>query len=95
MLALAEMQNLVGNPGESAYIEVASYNTFRDKAVSLICDDEFLMKEINPTCETGNRDIIHGQVLIGGTSLEKEDFALLTKEQTEIIKAKIRSVRRK
>jgi hypothetical protein len=53
------------------------------------------MKEIKPTCQTGNRDIIHGQILILGTSLEKEDFALLTKEQTEIIKAEIRLVRRK
>lgn len=39
MLAIAEMQNLVGNPGESAYIEVASYNSFSDQAISLICDD--------------------------------------------------------
>jgi len=33
--------------------------------------------------------------VILGTSLEAEDFALLTKEQTEIIKAEIRFVRRK
>jgi len=60
MLTLAEMQKLVGNPGESAYIEVASYNSFSDKAISLICDDEFLRKEINPTCKTCNGDIIYG-----------------------------------
>jgi hypothetical protein len=39
MLTLAAMQNLVGNPGESAYIDVPSYNTFSDKAITLICDD--------------------------------------------------------
>lgn len=33
--------------------------------------------------------------MILGTSLEEEDFTLLTKEQTEIIKAEIRLVRRK
>ena len=83
-LALAEMQNLVGNPGVSAYIEVAYYNSFSDKAISLIGDDEFLRKEINSTCKTCKGDIIYGQVVILGTSLEAEDFALLTKEQTDI-----------
>ncbi|MBD2012380.1 DUF3846 domain-containing protein [Microcoleus vaginatus ZQ-A3] len=87
-LALAEMQNLVGNPGVSAYIEVAYYNSFSDKAISLICDDEFLRKEINPTCKTCNGDIIHGQVVILGTSLEAEDFALLLKSKLKSSKLK-------
>jgi hypothetical protein len=60
ILALAEMQNLVGNPGSSAYIEVASHHSFSDKAISLICDNEFLRKEINSTCKTCNGDIIYG-----------------------------------
>ncbi|WP_445299632.1 DUF3846 domain-containing protein [Microcoleus sp. B4-C1] len=76
-------------------MEVASYNSFSDQAIRLICEDEFLRKEINSTCKTCNGDIIHGQVVILGTSLEEEDFTLLTKEQTEIIKAEIRLVRRK
>jgi hypothetical protein len=49
-----------------------------------------LQSAVYLTYKTCNGDIIHGQVVILGTSLEAENFALLTKEQAEIIKAEIR-----
>ena len=39
--------------------------------------------------------VIHGQVLILGTNAEENDFDLLTKKQTEIVKSQIRLIRRK
>lgn len=95
MLTLKEMQNLVGIEGEPAYIEVASYRSFSDKSIAMICDDEFLMKECQPTCITIEGNVIHGQVLILGTNAEENDFGLLTKKQTEIVKSQIRLIRRK
>jgi hypothetical protein len=100
MLTLKEMQNLVGIEGKSAYIEVASYQSFSDSQITMICDEEFLMKECQPTCMTmayrpasyeGN--ILHGQVLIVGTNAKKDDFDLLSKEQVEIVKREIKLVR--
>jgi len=95
MLTLKEMQNLVGIEGESAYIEVASYRSFSDNSIVMLCDEEYLMKACNPTCYTAERNTIHGQVLILGTDTANEDFGLLTKEQTEIIKRETRLYRRK
>ena len=95
MLTLKEMQNLVGIEGESAYIEVASYRSFSDKSIAIICDEEFLRKDCNPTCLTKERNVIHGQVLVLGTNAEENDFSLLTKEQVEIVKSQARLVRRK
>ena len=102
MLTLKEMQNLVGIEGEPAYIEVASYRSFSDKSIAMLCDDEFLMKECQPTCMTmayrpasyeGN--VIHGQVLVLGTNKAEEDFDLLSQQQVEIVKSQARLVRRK
>ncbi|MCC3459786.1 MAG: DUF3846 domain-containing protein [Oscillatoriales cyanobacterium] len=95
MLTLKEMQNLVGVENESAYIEVASYKSFSDKSITLICDDEFLLKNQNPTCLTAEGNVIHGQVLVLGTNKSKEDFGLLTLRQTEIVKTEIRLIRGK
>jgi hypothetical protein len=93
MLSLEEMQNLVGVEGEKASIEVASYRSFSDKSITMICDDEFLTKEYQPTCLTVERDVICGQVLILGTNSEENDFDLLSKEQVEIVKSQARLVR--
>ncbi len=77
MLTLQEMQKLVGIEGESAYIEVASYRSFSDQSIAMICDEEFLRKGGNPTCMTIEGCVLHGQVLIVKTS--DEDFDLLSK----------------
>ena len=95
MLTLKEMQNLVGIEGEPAYIEVASYRSFSDKSIAMICDDEFLMKECQPTCITIEGNVIHGQVLVLGTNKAAEDFGLLNQQQVEIVKSQARLVRRK
>lgn len=95
MLTLKEMQNLVGIEGESAYIEVASYRSFSDKSIAMICDEEFLMKECQPTCITIEGHVVHGQVLVLGTNAEGNDFGLLTMEQVQIVKSQARLVRRK
>ena len=92
MLTLKEMQNLVGIEGDSAYIEVASYRSFSDKSLAIICDDEFLMKECQPTCITIEGDVIHGQVLVLGTNKAEEDFGLLSQQQVEIVKSQARLV---
>ena len=80
MLTLKEMQNLVGVEGEPAYIEVASYRSFSDKSLAMICDDEFLMKGCQPTCITIEGNVIHGQVLVLGTNKAEEDFDLLSQQ---------------
>jgi hypothetical protein len=88
MLTLKEMQNLVGVEGEPAYIEVASYQNFSDPEISMICDDEFLLKHCQPTCLIEGH-VLHGQVLILGTDRSQEDFCLLTKDQVDIVKSEI------
>jgi len=90
MLTLEEMQNLVGIEGKPAYIEVASYRSYSDSSIVMICDDEFLRKGYNPTCYTAEGDIVHGQVLILGTDRANEDFGLLTLQQVEIVKRETR-----
>ena len=86
MITLKMMQNLVGVEGEPACIEVASYRSYSDKSIVMICDDEFLRKDYNPTCYTIEGNIIHGQVLVLGIDKANEDFGLLTLAQVEIVK---------
>ena len=92
MLTLKEMQNLVGVEGEPAYIEVASYRSFSDKSLAMICDDEFLMKGCQPTCITIEGHVVQGQVLVLGTNKAEEDFGLLSQQQVEIVKSQARLV---
>ena len=86
MITLEMMQNLVGVEGEPAYIEVASYRSYSDDSIVMICDDEFLRKDYNPTCHTLEGNTIHGQVLVLGIDKANEDFGLLTLAQVEIVK---------
>ena len=90
MLSLEEMQNLVGVEGKEASIELASHRSFSDKSITMICDDEFLKKEYQPTCLTIEGDMIHAQVLIVGTKPKENDFDLLSKKQLEIVKSQTR-----
>jgi len=93
MLSLEEMQNLVGVEGEEAWIEAASYRSFSDRSITMICDEEFKRKKYQPTCRTVEGDVLQGQVLIVGTNSEDNDFALLSRLQVEIIKSQARLVR--
>ena len=95
MLTLETMQNLIGVEGEPAYIEVASYRSYSDSSLVMICDDEFLRKGYNPTCYTLEGNTIHGQVLILGTDAKREDFGLLSLAQTKIIKRETKLYQRK
>lgn len=55
MLSLEEMQNLVGVEGKEAWIEVASYRSFSDKSITMICDDEFRIKKIPANVQDSRR----------------------------------------
>jgi hypothetical protein len=88
MLTLKEMQDLVGFPGEPAYIE-AVYHHFADTDIVLICDEEFLLKDCKPTCRTRKGLILHGQVLAMTVSNDG-GFASLTEKQFEAVKAGLR-----
>jgi hypothetical protein len=89
-LVIEQMQSLVGIEGEKAYIEVASYRSYSDPLIVMICDDEFLRKSCQPTCITAEGAVIHGQVLVLAIDRATEDFGLLTLQQTEIIKRETR-----
>ena len=90
---MSRLTSFALNRGER--FKVASYRSFSDNSIVMLCDEEFLMKACNPTCCTAEGTTIHGQVLILGTDTANEDFGLLTKEQTEIIKRETRLYRRK
>ena len=83
-LSLREMQNLVGEEGEAAYIEVV-YHRFSDDDIAIICDEEFLLKDFSPTCRIDDVTF-HGQVLVLSVAPEGE-FCGLTESQVEIVKA--------
>jgi hypothetical protein len=89
-LTIEEMQKLVGIEGDEAYIEVASYRSYSDPLIVMICDDEFLTKSCQPTCITAEGAVIHGQVLVLGIDRATEDFGLLTIQQIEIVQRETR-----
>jgi hypothetical protein len=92
-LIIEEMQKLVGIEGEEAYIEVASYRSYSDPLIVMICDDDFLRKSCQPTCITAEGAVIHGQVLVLAIDRATEDFGLLTLQQVEIVKRETRLYR--
>lgn len=89
-LVIKEMQSLVGIESEEAYIEVASYRSYSEPLIVMICDDEFLRKSCQPTCITAEGAVIHGQVLVLAIDRATEDFGLLTLQQVEIVKRETR-----
>lgn len=82
-LELANLQNLVGIQGEDALIEYVR-DQFPDPNIDLICDEEFLIKELPATCITARNIELCGQV-IGATCTENGDTVGLTEAQFEII----------
>ncbi len=83
ILTLKQMQNLVGVEGEHAYIEIASYRSYVNESITMICDEEFLRKDFQPTCQTIEGHILHGQVLVLATDSKttESSFTLLTLRQ--------------
>lgn len=86
--SLKDMQNLVGIPGQPAYIEVVS-REFTDPAIDLVCDDEFLYKGCQATCITPRkRHVLHGQVLAVASNEEGETIGL-TQPQIKLVKQQL------
>ena len=82
------MQNCVGIPGKPAYIGMAT-NEFSDPHIDLVFDEEFLFKNLSPTCITPRtRNVLHGVVLAVANKVSNEgvDTVGLTPEQAKIIK---------
>ncbi|MEG3907818.1 hypothetical protein QT979_05920 [Microcoleus sp. w2-18bC1] len=85
MPTVAEIQKLVGIPGEEAFFE-GVYRCYSDPLIAILCDDEFLMKGCQPTLLTPDGITLQGQLLIVAMDTQIEDFCLLTQRQLEIVK---------
>ncbi|MEG3935748.1 MULTISPECIES: DUF3846 domain-containing protein [unclassified Microcoleus] len=85
MPTVAEIQKLVGIPGEEGFFE-GVYKRYSDQSIAILCDDEFLMKGCQPTLLTPDGITLQGQLLIVGIDMQIEDFCLLTEKQLEIVK---------
>lgn len=88
-----ETGSLVGIEGQSAFFEVASYGSFSEQGITILCDDEFLLKEFKPVLLTAEGRVIHGQCLIVGTNRQAEDFCLLNQKQVELVKKELRLIK--
>jgi hypothetical protein len=82
-LELTNLQNLVGIQGEDALIEYVRYQ-FPDPNIDLICDEEFLLKELSLTCVTAQNIELCGQV-VAAACTENGDTVGLTEEQFQIV----------
>lgn len=81
------MQNLVGVEGESASVEFV-YQRFSDPNIDLVCDDEFLLKQLPTCCVTSDRNtILCGNVLAVGC--QGSETVGLTQSQIEIVKREL------
>lgn len=86
-LKLADLQNRVGVEGEAAYIEYVRYQ-FPDPNIDLICDEEFLLKQLPLTCITRRSIALCGQV-IAAASTEDGDTVGLTEAQFQSVAANL------
>ncbi|MEG5087979.1 MULTISPECIES: DUF3846 domain-containing protein [unclassified Microcoleus] len=82
-LQLADLQNRVGIEGEDAYIEYVRYQ-FTDPNIDLICDEEFLDKQLPLTCITRQSIALRGQV-IAAASTEAGETIGLTEAQFQLV----------
>lgn len=89
-LELAELQNQVGIEGEAAYVEYVRYQ-FSDPNIDLICDEEFLHKQLPPTCITRRSIALCGQV-IAAACTEEGDTIGLTEAQFQLVAANLTMV---
>ena len=83
ILELADLQNRVGVEGENALIEYVR-GQFSDPTIDLICDEEFLIKELPLTCITDKRIKLCGQV-IAAASTKEGDTVGLSEAQFQIV----------
>lgn len=82
-LELADLQNRVGVEGEDALIEYVR-NQFTDPAIDLICDEEFLCKELPLTCVTRRSIALCGQVIAAACTDDGETIGL-TEAQFQLV----------
>lgn len=83
---LQEMKRLVGVENESAYIEFV-FRQFSDLSIALVCDDEFVLKNLSPTCRT-KQHILCGQILVVALRNDGE-IQSLTAQQIEQVKQEL------
>jgi len=89
-LELADLQNRVGVEGENALIEYVR-NQFPDPAIDLICDEEFLYKELPLTCITPRSIALCGQVIAAASTDDGETIGL-TEAQFQLVAANLTAV---
>lgn len=82
-LELADLQNRVGVEGEDALIEYVR-NQFPDPNIDLICDEEFLYKELPLTCITRRSIALCGQVIAAAATEDGETIGL-TETQFQLV----------
>ena len=86
-LELDQMQNRVGIEGESAYVEYVRHQ-FSDPNIDLICDEEFLFKQLPLTCITRRSIALRGQVIAAACTEEGETIGL-TEAQFQLVAANL------
>ncbi|MEG4007749.1 hypothetical protein QUA41_17830 [Microcoleus sp. Pol11C1] len=86
-LELADLQNRVGVEGEEALIEYVR-DQFTDPNIDLICDEEFLCKELPLTCITNRRIALCGQVIAAASTDDGETIGL-TEAQLKLVAANL------
>ena len=86
-LELDQMQNRVGIEGEPAYVEYVRYQ-FSDPNIDLICDEEFLYKQLPVTCITRTSIALHGQVIAAACTEDGETIGL-TEAQFQLVTANL------
>ena len=82
-LELTDLQNRVGIEGENAYIEYVR-EQFTDPTIDLICDEEFLLKELPLTCITEKRIKLCGQIIAAAYTKEGDTVGL-TEAQFQMV----------
>ena len=82
-MKLADLQNRVGVEGENAYIEYVR-EQFSDPTIDLICDEEFLLKELPLTCITDKRIKLCGQIIAAACTPDGDTIGL-TESQFQMV----------
>src|SRR4028118_104198 len=89
-LQFADLQNRVGVEGEDALIEYVR-DQFTDPNIDLICDEEFLYKELPLTCITRRSIALCGQVIAAACTDDGETIGL-TEAQFQLVVANLNLV---
>ncbi len=84
---LADLQNRVGVEGEKAWIEYV-HHQFPDPKIDLICDEEFLHKQLPLTCITRRSIALCGQVIAAASTQDGATIGL-TEAQFQLVAANL------